>query len=134
MPDHYIHCRAKLTPTCYDGQPSATQFGDDIHQKEDGTWEDSFDDPRGTIVCDDCYVRLMPFTRSGSALLHEIPDAIEVYRSNLAEVKKAGSAEDLAQLRAKAEENMATSRPGSPLYESARACRFMVDEEMLRRG
>ncbi len=75
MTEHYIRCRAKISPACYDGKPTSTQFfGEDEPLTGDGTW--LRDDKGGTIVCDPCYLGLMPLTPSGRALNHELPDAI----------------------------------------------------------
>ena len=72
---HYITCRAKVTDGCLDGKATVHQFGEDIDQDEDGTFLD------GTIICDYCYMRLMPLTASGRGLHHELPDAIERARA-----------------------------------------------------
>jgi hypothetical protein len=67
-----IRCRAKVTGECYDGDPTAKQFfGQDLPMSEDGTFDGT------SIVCDACYVYLMPRTPSGRALHHELPAAIE---------------------------------------------------------
>lgn len=66
-----IRCRAKVTAECLDGKPSWRQFGEDLPLSEDGTFDGS------TIVCDPCYIRLMPLTPSGQGLHHELDDAIK---------------------------------------------------------
>lgn len=43
----------------------------DEHGLEDGTYKN------GTIVCDACYIYLMPYTRSGIGLNDELDNAIE---------------------------------------------------------
>jgi hypothetical protein len=74
-----ITCRAQISKSCYQGKPSAFQFGEDLPLTEDGTFE--VWDGVPTIVCDACYVALMPLTPSGSALTHEINPAIQEWRA-----------------------------------------------------
>jgi hypothetical protein len=83
-----ICCRAKVSAGCFDGQPTARQFfGDDLPQDEDGTYQPSEvdaergDPAKGTIVCDPCYIALMPLTPSGKGLNSELPEAIEAARA-----------------------------------------------------
>jgi len=74
---HTIRCRAQVADGCLDGEPTSRQFGDpdeDLPMSEDGTWE--VDDGVETIVCDPCYVALMPLTPSGAGLRDELPAAI----------------------------------------------------------
>lgn len=81
---HIIHCRALVSEACYDGSPTARQFfGQDLHQREDGTYQapHAVLPDEGTIICDACYVELMPYTASGRALTHELPAAIAAYRA-----------------------------------------------------
>jgi len=63
-----IRCRARLTDDCYDGRAVATVYPDGID--DDYTWNGE------TVVCDACYIGLAPLTRSGKALVHELPSAI----------------------------------------------------------
>lgn len=68
-----INCRAQVHPDCLDGKPSATQFfGEDLTLDEDGTYR-SFDN---SIVCDPCYIHIMPLTPSGQGLMGELDAAI----------------------------------------------------------
>lgn len=70
MTEHLIACRARVVAGCYDGTPTRRQFGDDLPMDEDGTYDGS------TIVCDACYVYLVPRTPSGQGLHHELTAAI----------------------------------------------------------
>lgn len=65
-----IRCRAQISERCLDGHPTRMQFGDDLPMAEDGTYDGQ------SIVCDACYVQLMPLTPSGAALNDELPAAI----------------------------------------------------------
>lgn len=69
-----IWCRANVAPDCYDGRPAKGLYPDD-DPAEDGTY-----DRHGTVVCDACYVLLMPLTPSGQGLNSELPAAIERFR------------------------------------------------------
>ena len=64
-----INCRAKVSRSCYDGRNPRTVY-EDGDVTEDGTWDGE------TVVCDACYMALMPLTPSGQGLLHELPTAI----------------------------------------------------------
>lgn len=83
-----IVCRARVTPSCYDGQPTASQFfGQDLPLTEDGTYawgpveqDDGQQLVTGSIVCDPCYLFLMPRTPSGKGLNSELPPVIEAVR------------------------------------------------------
>ena len=70
MPEKLV-CRAKISPACYDGQDGKQLFGDDWGMAEDGTYDGE------TIICDPCYIALMPYTPSGKALGSELPAALE---------------------------------------------------------
>ena len=73
---HVIRCRAQVVIACLDGQPTSRQFfGDDLPMDEDGTFDGE------TLVCDPCYVALMPLTPSGKGLHHELDAAIERARA-----------------------------------------------------
>jgi hypothetical protein len=67
---HSIKCRARISARCLDGQPTRKQFGEDLPMGEDGTYDGQ------TIVCDACYVALVPLTPSGQGLNRELSDAI----------------------------------------------------------
>lgn len=68
-----IYCRAQICAECLDGKPTADQFfGEDLPQWEDGTYRE-FD---SSIVCDPCYVKLIPLTPSGQGLTNELDAAI----------------------------------------------------------
>lgn len=80
MTHHIIRCRAKVDPACYNGKPTSTQFfGEDEPMTEDGTY--LTDSEGGSIVCDPCYIKLMPLTPSGRALNNELPAAIAAARA-----------------------------------------------------
>lgn len=69
---HTINCRAQICDDCLDGKPTAVQFfGEDLPLTEDGTFR-GFDK---SIVCDPCYVKLVPLTPSGHGLVHELDEA-----------------------------------------------------------
>jgi hypothetical protein len=86
---HVITCRAKVAMGCLDGEPTAKQFfGQDLPMSEDGTFvigpveqDDGEMVVMESIVCDSCYLYLMPRTPSGKALNHELPAAIEAVRA-----------------------------------------------------
>lgn len=70
-----IKCRARVSTECFHDSESRRQFGYDAPLDEDGTFDGE------TIVCDPCYIKLMPHTPSGSGLNHELPDAIAHLRA-----------------------------------------------------
>lgn len=61
-----IRCRAKISARCEDGQEAWYDVTDD------GT----YDGPTQSVVCDECYFYLMPYTPSGGAMTYELNDAI----------------------------------------------------------
>jgi hypothetical protein len=69
-----IVCRARISRDCLHDKPARLQFGKDMPLAEDGTYDGE------SIVCDACYVALMPLTPSGMGLNHELPAAIEQAR------------------------------------------------------
>lgn len=70
-----IKCRAKLSPRCLDGEASGAQFGgENLPLHEDGTFDGE------TIVCDPCYVILVPMSPSGAGLKHELDETIDIAR------------------------------------------------------
>lgn len=93
-----IVCRARVVAGCWDGEPTAHQFfGQDLPMSEDGTFStepfmyDEFQRiTTGSIVCDPCYLYLMPRTPSGKALNHELPAAIEAVHRRLDRDRAAG--------------------------------------------
>lgn len=66
-----IKCRAKVDKHCLDG--SKEWAGKEMDG--DGTWDGD------SIVCDYCYVTLMPYSPSRRLLTDEIDNAIALYRS-----------------------------------------------------
>jgi hypothetical protein len=115
-----LHCRAQLTPGCYDGRAApAEQISDD------GTWDGE------TIICDDCYPRLLPFTKSNLGLFDELQDAIEHYQVNAKHVRDHLNLDELV---AEASSVIEKSFPGSPRWRSSKACLAMVESERSRRG
>jgi hypothetical protein len=71
---HIIKCRAKVTDLCFDGEPTKRQFGEDLPMSDDGLWDGE------TIICDPCYMKLIPMTASGMGLKHELDEAIQIAR------------------------------------------------------
>lgn len=115
-----IVCRARLDSDCLHGVA-----GDpDAPMPEDGTWDGK------SIICDPCYIRLMPFTKSGQALHHELDEAILVYASNLAHVRQHPHP---ATLVAEAEAARDRATPGSPWHNSSSACVAMAKAEVEHR-
>lgn len=73
-----IQCRAQISPGCNHGEPYNIASGDpDAIPADDGTWDGQ------TIICDPCYVTLMPLTPSGRGLTHELPNAIALARAEM---------------------------------------------------
>ena len=68
-----IACRGRIAKACLNGQPEEVAFEEGM--SEDGTFDGQ------SIVCDPCYVALMPLTPSGRGLLAELPAAIAAARS-----------------------------------------------------
>jgi hypothetical protein len=71
-----ITCRARVAPNCLNGQPTSRQFGADIPMSNDNTYEDHTQ----SIVCDPCYVMIVPMTPSGKGLLYELEPVINDLR------------------------------------------------------
>jgi hypothetical protein len=129
-----IRCRAKLGDVeCMDGQLMTFVNEDNeleaIEPSDDGTYESE----SGTIVCDACYVALMPFTLSQRALNEELDEAIGVYRLQLNHVREQDD-DVLLLLRKQAAEQATGARMGSPRWASARACAQMAQREIDRRA
>lgn len=72
-----ITCRARVSEDCLDGEPTSRQFGEDISMSNDNTYEDG---GGGSIVCDACYVKIVPMTPSGKGLLYELEPVINDLR------------------------------------------------------
>lgn len=80
-----IKCRARVSERCLHDQPTAKAFGEDLPLSEDGTFapptrEEAQQGLPGTIICDPCYITLMPHTPSGKGLHHELDEAIAKVR------------------------------------------------------
>lgn len=69
-----VACRAQVSETCDNGKDERIVYGPDETQQDDGTWDG------GTVVCDPCYVLLMPYSASGQLLEHEIRSTIRAYQ------------------------------------------------------
>jgi hypothetical protein len=128
-----IRCRAQLADVaCLDGRPLERQFGerDDDEPEhrlaDDGTYDGA------TIVCDPCYIALMPFTPSGQGVMHELPAAISAYRANV-EYLRGRDTGELPDALAEARRRAESSTEGSPLNVSANACIHMAQREIERR-
>lgn len=71
--DERIVCRARLGDGCLHGQLMSKMLGEPGPMSEDGTYDGA------SVVCDSCYVRLIPRTPSGKGLHHELDAAIAAY-------------------------------------------------------
>lgn len=120
-----IACRAKVHDDCCDGKPLSVSYEDVDDYHDDGTFDGK------SVVCNACYVALMPYTRSGRAENHELPRAIEHLRSQIAWLRNH---DDPAALVAEAEAAMATVQPGCPFYNSAAANKRLAEAEVKRRA
>lgn len=86
MPDRdEIQCRARVDPDCYHGR--TIEEVDLVEAmdtwRDEGTYELADSGPGDlveSVVCDPCYVRLMPYSPSRRLLTAEIPDALRAYR------------------------------------------------------
>ena len=121
---HLIKCRAKVSHECLDGKPTELQFGEDGPLGLDGTYDGE------SIVCDCCYVELMPLTPSGAGLHAELPEAIATYHEN---VRFLRDEPDPAGRVEQATKAMASATPGSPRWKSARLMRALAQREVDRR-
>lgn len=74
-PSNIIHCRARVSVECYDGQPSAKYYHDGETWLDDGTYQ------QGTIVCNACYVMCIVVCPSGSATHAELPECIRTLQA-----------------------------------------------------
>jgi len=121
-----IVCRAKVSPECYDGDPTERQFGEDLPMREDGT----YDWMGNTIVCDPCYIMLLPFTKSGMGDYNELPQAIYHLRTQLTYLERH---DDPMALYEEAEAARNGARMGSPMYRSSEALMRLAMAEVERR-
>jgi len=126
-----IVCRAKLEDDCYDGsymsrqlQPDPSDSGDDSLMSEDGTYDGR------SIVCDRCYIRILPLTISGAALYDEIDEAIDTYRLNVEYIR---SHDDPRSLADEAAAQAKLAREGSPRHRSALYMAELARREIKRR-
>lgn len=122
-----IRCRARLDNQCYDGSSMSRQMpGEDspVQMSEDGTFDGE------SIVCDACYLQLMPLTRSGAATNDEIPGAISLYRQNVEFLSKQ---EDPSKFVEQAQQAVDTARTGSPYWASAKLMLRLAQSEVERR-
>jgi hypothetical protein len=121
-----IRCRAQLEADCYDGSPMSRQTGeDDAVMADDGTFTGR------SIVCDACYVRLIPLTRSQQALNDELPEAISCYRENRAYLFD----QPVERLRVLIADALAAARKGGfgPYGQSARVMAQLARRALLAR-
>lgn len=145
-----IVCRAKVDDECYDGQPLKVEepeeveedhehefdaAGDckhcDAHQiqmSEDGTYLVKAGNE--SMVCDACYLMLMPFTKSGHGLWDEIEQAIDHVQASLKVVREHPHPVELRD----SAKNWAEMTPvGTPSHRSAMACVKMAEKEIEKR-
>jgi hypothetical protein len=133
MSEPLIHCRAKISASCEDGQEWDAEVAPD--QSGDGTYvpgDDATDHEQGTVVCDPCYVFVMPWTPSGVGLNPELPDAIDQARGALEFIKKAEN-DDLTKTIDDASKSMTDTHASHPLYRSAQTVRALCEQELQRR-
>ena len=71
-------CRARITDACLHGKEVARGVLADYAMEDDGTFDGE------SVVCDACYVELIPLTPSGSGLIDELPRAIRMARVHAA--------------------------------------------------
>lgn len=72
-----INCRARLDSDCLNGVSTFEHFGEDLPMSADGTYQESDD----TIICDACYLHLLPYTPNGRGLFEDLPAAIVAYNA-----------------------------------------------------
>lgn len=87
-----IVCRARVDADCMHGRDgrrselNEAMEGEDDDWRDDGTYRVGLIDPTDltsvgeSIVCDACYVALMPYSATRQLLNAEIPGAIRAYR------------------------------------------------------
>jgi hypothetical protein len=127
-----VNCRARLEDDCLHGKPyTAQQPVEEAGETPTLHGDDTFDGE--SIVCDACYVRLMPFTRSGRALHDELPEAISVYVTNRDHVRGHDCPAELVE-KARIRRDRARKGSPSPLWASANAAMNMALAEIERRG
>lgn len=77
MTDRRIICRARLSDFCLHGERIDAYYEEPLWEMDDGT----YDPASASVVCNVCYVDLMPLTRSGQALLSELEEAIHQHHN-----------------------------------------------------
>jgi hypothetical protein len=77
MTNEKMVCRARIAGSCLDGRQMSEELGYEGTMADDGTYDGE------SIVCDPCYLVLLPFTPSGAGLTHELNPAIERARNKL---------------------------------------------------
>lgn len=116
-----VACRAKFEDAgCIDGQ-----------QRKD--WQDDGTFDGQTIVCDCCYIAIMPLTRSGQANTDEVPLAITRLRDTLAFLAGQESISAIEALAADAEGQAATAGADTSLHRSASYLGQLARREAARR-
>lgn len=120
-----IICRARLVDACQHGRDPIRG----LSVKDDGT----YDPEDQTIVCDECYSAIMPFTRSGQALLDEIPAAVAHYREQLTIARQHPNPDTLRMEAEHAAEYARCNGAGTIAVDSAKLCAAIARREIARR-
>ncbi len=121
--DGTVTCRAGVHSACYHGAEVTATYADD------GTYRSG----DHSIVCDPCYLMLIPFTRSGAALLDELPAAIDHVRATLDHIK-AGTNVGLRQAVIEIQHELNGVRVGSPKHRSGLATVELIEAELVKRA
>jgi hypothetical protein len=74
-----VNCRARTSASCFHGHPVDQHYDPPDYDVEDGTFQHS----SLSVVCDACYVELIPLTPSGQGLIHELDFAIQEARERI---------------------------------------------------
>lgn len=114
-------CRAMVSDRC--------QGGDEIEQRE-ATEDGTYDRASGTMICDRCFICLMPLTESGRGLNPELAEAIEVYQAAKDHVRSHPHPEVLL---AEATDARQVSTPGTQEYRTAIVAVGLATTEINRR-
>lgn len=69
-----VVCRARIVQSCLHGRPEEAVYPESKTQSEDGTWNGR------SVICNSCYVALLPYTPDGMGLLADLPRAIQLYK------------------------------------------------------